>query len=197
MIPAIEITYFVLQYAIASVAMAVIALMIVRLILNYADINPFSRTVIFIRRLSDPLVNPIRRAILQFGFKPNIAPLFVVLIVILLGWLVLQLAGSILATINGVIVSAREARFIALVGYILYGLLDIYSLLIVIRIIFSWGGLSYSNRIMRFLINATDPLLLPLRRMIPPLGMFDISPIVALLIIWMLKTAVRGVLLSF
>jgi YggT family protein len=197
MIPAIQIIYLVLQYAIASAAMAVIALMVVRLILNYADINPFSRTVIFVRRLSDPLVNPVRRAILQLGFKPNIAPLFVVLIVILLGWLVLQLAGSILGTISGVIVSAREARFIALVGYVLYGLLDIYSLLIVIRIIFSWGGLNYSNRVMRFLINATDPLLLPLRRMIPPLGMFDISPIVALLIIWMLKAAVRGVMLSF
>jgi YggT family protein len=195
MIPAIQAAYLVLQYAIASFAMAVIALMIVRLILNYADMNPFSRPVIFIRRLSDPLVNPVRRGLMQFGFGPNIAPLFVVLIVILLGWLLLQLAGSILGTINGVILSAGSGRFIALVGHLLYGFLSIYELLIIIRIIFSWGGVSYGNRLMRFLVNVTDPLLLPLRRIIPPLGMFDISPIVALLMIWLLKTAVAGVLI--
>lgn len=197
MLPAINIAYLVLQYVIASFAIAVIVLMVVRMILNYADLNPFSRPVIYVRRFSDPLVNPVRRGLMQFGFGPNVAPLFVVLIVILLGWLLLQVAGSILSTINGVILSASGGRPIALVGHLLYGFLDIYSLLIIVRIIFSWGNTSYSNRLMRFLVNATDPLLVPLRRVIPPLGMFDISPIVALLIIWILKAAVKGVLLSF
>ena len=48
---------------------------------------------------------------------------------------------------------------------------------------------------MRFLIRATDPLLLPLRHMIPPLGMFDISPIVAFVIIWLFQGAIRMTLL--
>ena len=38
--------------------------------------------------------------------------------------------------------------------------------------------LSYTNRVMRFLIDVTEPLLGPLRRMIPPLGWVDISPLV-------------------
>ena len=193
----IRTIFLLVQYLIAGAVLAVILLMLVRLALNYADLNPFSRPVMFVRRLSDPLVNPVRRALLQFGFGPNITPLVVILITILLGWFVLQLAGSILGTIGGIIVSVREARVIAVVGYLLYGFLDVYSLLIVIRIIFSWANLSYSNRLMRFLINATDPLLLPLRRIIPPLGVFDISAIVALLILWLLKNAVAAVLLGF
>jgi YggT family protein len=48
---------------------------------------------------------------------------------------------------------------------------------------------------MRFLINATEPLLGPLRRMLPPLGWIDISPLVAGIIIWFLLAAVRGTLL--
>jgi YggT family protein len=55
--------------------------------------------------------------------------------------------------------------------------------------------LGYTNRIMRFLIDVTEPLLGPLRRVIPPLGMFDISPIVAFLILWLFQAAVAGTLL--
>ncbi len=68
-------------------------------------------------------------------------------------------------------------------------------MLIFIRIIFSWGMVSYSNRIMRFLVDATEPLLGPLRRIIPPLGVMDISPIVAFLILWLFQQAIAGTLL--
>jgi YggT family protein len=193
---AVAKVYFFLQSAVAAAVLAVIALMLVRLLLNYADLNPFSRPVIFVRRLSDPLVNPVRRSLIQFGFGPNITPLVVILVSILLGWFLLQLAQSILGTIAGVVASVAAARLIAVVGYLLHGFLDIYMLLITIRIIFSWGNVSYSNRVMRFLFNATEPLLAPMRRIVPPLGVFDISPLVALLILWLLKSAVAAVLLN-
>ena len=189
--------YLVIQYLVAGVVLGVIVLMLIRLVLNYADVNPFSRPVIYVRRLSDPLVNPVRRGLLQLGFGPNITPLVVILISILLGWFVLQLTGSIFQMIVGIYSAVRAAKLVAVVGWVLFGFLDIYALLIVIRIVFSWGNVSYANRVMRFLINATDPLLVPLRRIIPPLGIFDLSALVALLLLWMLKTAVAAVLLSF
>ncbi|HZT60460.1 MAG TPA: YggT family protein [Pyrinomonadaceae bacterium] len=189
--------HLIVQYFIVAAVLAVILLMLVRLALNYADLNPFSRPVMYVRRMSDPLVNPVRRSLVQFGFGPNITPLVVILISILLGWFVLQLADSILFTVAGVIAGVQSARVVAVVGYLLYGFLDVYMLLIVIRIIFSWGNVSYTNRVMRFLVNATDPVLVPMQRIVPPLGVFDISPIIALLILWLLKTAVFAVLLSF
>src|SRR3989442_9031312 len=64
-----------------------------------------------------------------------------------------------------------------------------------IRIIFSWVGVSYANRLMRFLFRLTEPLLAPLRRTIPLMGMFDISPLVAFLIIWVCQSAVAATLL--
>jgi YggT family protein len=54
---------------------------------------------------------------------------------------------------------------------------------------------SYGNRLMRFLVDTTEPLLGPLRRMIPPLGRFDISPIVAFFILWLFQQAIAGTLL--
>ena len=177
--------------------LAVVVLMLVRFILNYADMNPFSRPVILVRRLTDPYVNPVRRALMGFGVQPNGAPLVVVLLAILLGYLLLTLVRSLLSTAAGVTLSLTggAAGVVALVGYLLYGLLSLYLLMIVIRIIFSWGQVSYVNPVMRFLVRVTDPLLVPLRQMIPPLGMFDISPIVAFIIIWLFQAAIVMTLL--
>jgi YggT family protein len=187
-----------LWYLVVAVIVAVIALMLVRFAFNYADLNPFSRPVMLVRRLTDPFVNPVRRALLGFGIQPNGAPLVVILLTILLGYFVLILAASVLDTLAGIALSVTGARpggAIALVGYVLYGMLSLYGLLIMIRIIFSWGQVGQGNRVMRLLVNATDPVLVPLRRIIPPLGMFDISPIVAFVVIWLFQAAIRMTLL--
>ena len=191
----IQSIFDVIKFIVIGVIVGVGALMLVRLLINYADMNPFSRLVIFVRRFTDPLVAPVRRALAGFGVNQNIAPLITLLIAILMAWFVVQIAETILNTIAGLLSAASDGAPVALIGYALFGLLALYSLLIFIRIIISWGGAGYGNRVMRFLVNATDPLLVPLRRMIPPLGMFDISPIVAFIIIWLFQSAILGTLL--
>jgi YggT family protein len=190
--------YSLVWLVIVAAIVAVIALMLVRFVINYADANPFGRPVIIVRRLTDPFVNPVRRSLANFGIQPNGAPLVVVLLAVLLGYFVLMLASSVLNTLAGVVsslTSGKAGGVVALVGYVLYGLLSLYGLLIIVRIIFSWGRVSYVNPLMRFLVRATDPLLVPLRQMIPPLGMFDLSPIVAFIIIWLFQAAVQMTLL--
>ena len=81
-----------------------------------------------------------------------------------------------------------------LVGYILFGILAVYSLLIAMRIVFSLG-MNYGSRLMRFLILVTEPLLGPARRMIPSVGMIDISPIVVILLLQLLQSAVAEMLI--
>lgn len=194
----LELVFVFTWYAVVAAIVGMIALMLVRLALNYADLNPFSRTVLAVRRVSDPFVNPVRRALLGFGVQPNAAPLFVILLTILVGYFVFMLASSVLNTLAGVVVSVSSGRAggaIALIGYVLYGMLALYGLLIFIRIIFSWGQVGRGNRVMRFLASATDPLLVPLRRMIPPLGFIDISPIVAFILIWLFQGAIAMTLL--
>lgn len=188
------LSYYI-TYAVAAIIIGIVVLMLLRFIVNYTDMNPFSRTALTVRRLTDPLLMPVRRSLASFGIDPKVAPLITVLLAILVGWFAVQLTDSILGTIAGVLLSAQQRRLIALVGYILYGALDIYSILIFIRIIFAWGMVSQRNRVMRFLVNVTDPLLVPLRRMIPPFGMLDLSPIVAFILIWLFKAAIAGTLL--
>ena len=189
-----RIVWFI-NSGISIIIVAVIALMIVRLIADALDLNPFGWTSRTVRRLSDGFVMPVRGGLRGFGIETKFAPLVVILVVILLGYFFLQLVGTIASTVDGVITSVQRGSLFLVLGFILYGLLSIYILLIVIRIVFSWGTISYTNRLMRFLVDVTEPLLGPLRRMIPPLGWMDISPLVAILILWLFQAAVQGTLL--
>ncbi|HEX7332652.1 MAG TPA: YggT family protein [Pyrinomonadaceae bacterium] len=192
----IQRTFEFVQMAIAVVIFGVIVLMIVRLIVDGMDLNPFAWTSRTVRRLTDWLVIPVRGGLRNVGADPKFAPLVVILISILLGFFLAWLASTIFGTVIGVIDSAQRGAIIPLFGFIIYGVLSVYLLLISMRVVFGWAQLSYTNRLMRFLVDATEPLLGPLRRMIPPLGMFDLSPFVAGLLIWLFLSAVSVTMLS-
>jgi YggT family protein len=181
-------------YAIATVILAVIALMLARLILNKADLNPFSRPVIMIRRWTDPLVNPVRRVVMRMGFGPNVAPLFVILIALVLGYFASEFVGAVLGTLVGLVDSTRRGAPISVVGFLLYGFIAVYMLLIFARILYSWFA-DPQSRLLHFLIRATEPVLGPFRRVIPPVGMMDISPIIVLFLLDLLKRAVATTLI--
>lgn len=191
LIPAI---YLFIWYGVVAIIITIIVLMLLRLLLNYMDVNPFSKPALLVRRFSDPLVDPVRRGLARAGLDPKIAPIGTILIAILLGYFALQLIGTFLDTITGVILSLDRGAVVSLIGYLLFGLLSLLALLIFMRIVFSWGASSV-NRVLRFLIKVTEPVLGPFRRIIPPLGMFDISPIVVLLLIQLFQTAIRGTLI--
>lgn len=187
--------YWFVSWAVIATIVGVIVLVLLRIIANQADLNPFGWSSLTIRRLTDPFIGPIRRALMGFGVDPKYAPLVTILLVILLGWFALQLVSSVVNTLAGILFSLGNHAGAAMIGYVLYGMVSLYILLIFIRIIFSWGMPSYSNRVMRFLVNATEPMLGPLRRTVPLVGTFDISPIVAFIILWLVQAAIAGTLL--
>ena len=79
----------------------------------------------------------------------------------------------------------------------LYSFIDILfyalNLAILIRVIVSWLNINPYNPIVSLIYQVTDPILEPLRRIIPPLGMIDISPIVAMLLLSVIQEVLLGV----
>ena len=187
--------YWLVNEALNVAIVAVVGIVLLRLIANLANPNPFGWPSLTIRRLTDPLISPVRRVLVRFGIDPKYAPLVTILLTILLWWFSLQLISGIANALAGILISLQKGAVRPFFGYLLYWLLGSYSLLIFIRIMFSWVTVSYGNRFMRFLINATEPLLAPLRKKVPPVKGFDISPLVAFLIILILQGAVAGTLL--
>jgi len=187
-----------ITWAVTAIIVAAILLIVLRSVINYMDLNPFSWLAVTLRRSTEPVLRPVRATLIGFRLDPKFAPFIAIILIIVAGYLVIQVVATVLNTIAGIIYALTSRQLgapVAIVGYLLFGFLGFYTLLIFIRIIFSFVGVGYGNRLMRFLYRTTEPLLGPLRRMVPPVGMFDISPIVAFIIVWLCQAAVAGTLL--
>jgi YggT family protein len=66
-------------------------------------------------------------------------------------------------------------------------LLQILWIAILIRVLLSWFPIDPSNPIIRVLFEITEPVLAPFRRVIPRIGMLDLSPLAALLVIQLIQ----------
>ncbi|HEY6584062.1 MAG TPA: YggT family protein [Gaiellaceae bacterium] len=76
----------------------------------------------------------------------------------------------------------------------------VYFLLIFAYILMSWIQLPYSiwlNRIQRFLYDVCEPYLRIFRRFLPPFGPLDLSPMVAIIVLWIASQVVINVLDRF
>lgn len=194
----IQSLFLFVTWGVTAVIVAAIVLIVLRSVLNYMDVNPFSWLAVNLRRSTEPVLAPVRAVLRGFRLDPKVAPFIAVILIIVVGYMVILVVASILSTIAGITLAVTSRQLgapVAIIGYLLYGFLSLYTLAMFIRIIFSWVGISYANRLMRFFFIITEPLLGPLRRTIPPMGMFDVSPIVAFIILWLCKAAVAGTLL--
>lgn len=70
-------------------------------------------------------------------------------------------------------------------------LCNVMAVAVVIRSLLSWFPVDPNNFLVVFLVTITEPILLPLRRIIPRLDMIDLSPMVAILLLmfisWLLQ----------
>jgi YggT family protein len=69
----------------------------------------------------------------------------------------------------------------------LHWLLDLYSLVLFASIILSWVNLSPDSPIVKVVHQLTEPVLAPVRRVLPAAGGFDLSPLLVLLAIRLLQ----------
>jgi YggT family protein len=66
-------------------------------------------------------------------------------------------------------------------------LLDLYSLVLLASVVLSWVQLSEDNAFVKIVRQLTDPVLEPVRKVVPPVGGFDLSPVLVILALNLLK----------
>jgi YggT family protein len=72
----------------------------------------------------------------------------------------------------------------------LANLIDLYSLVVVVAVILSWVPLDRRNPLVTITHALTEPVLAPIRRVLPPMGGLDLSPMVLLFALQLLKNLV-------
>ncbi|OQX69876.1 MAG: hypothetical protein B6A08_03090 [Sorangiineae bacterium NIC37A_2] len=83
------------------------------------------------------------------------------------------------------------ARYIGPVARIIHLAIEIYSAILFGAVIVSWVAPRSRHPFVQFLRRATDPVLEPIRRILPAAGGIDFSPMVALLLLQLLGRLFR------
>src|SRR5262245_9816337 len=133
--------------------------------------NPVSQGIV---KVTDPLLRPLRLVIK--GFRNFDIAAFVT------AWIVQVVAYALIARIGGESLSAMSLTALSLYQ-VLQLLLLIYSGALIIVIVISWVAPGSYNPMAELLSQVTEPLLAPVRRLIPPVGGLDFSVMVVLLVI--------------
>jgi YggT family protein len=140
------------------------------------------------------VVNPIERVVVRRGGNPVQAGWWLVILVAVIGVVVLAIAQF-------VIESGYRLAFAAALGpraLIATGVDAVYYVLVValfIRVIGGWFGYFRYTRWMRPMYWLTDWIVEPIRRILPTMGQFDLSPLAAWLLLMALRAFVEQVLL--
>ena len=79
-----------------------------------------------------------------------------------------------------------------MIADLLRTLIDLYALIILIRVVLSWLPVDRDQAWARFIVDVTEPLVGPIRRILPPFGGLDFSPLVAMLLLQLLRNFLVG-----
>lgn len=142
--------------------------------------NPLAQGIL---RLTSPLVVPVRRIVPSFG-RLDMATILVAFIIQYLTIMLLLLIQGYSADIAPIAVTAVVKLAVLSVNLFVYA--------IFIRIILSWISGGGYNPATAIITTLTEPVLRPFRRLLPPLGGFDISPIFAIILLVAATIIING-----
>jgi YggT family protein len=158
-------------------------------------VSPFSALGRALRAASDPLIRPVETRVVRAGGNPVHAGWWLVVAVAAAGVLLVTLANWLVQTTYGVAaaVAAGPRAALALVVIVAYKVL---VAALVVRVVGSWFGLFRYSRWMRWAYALTDWVVEPIRRVVPPLGALDWSPLAAWLVLWVLQRVLLTILVG-
>ena len=172
-----------LVFIINAVAQLYLFVLLLRLLLPWmgADFrNPIAQAIL---KITSPVVVPIRRIIPPFGRIDTAT--------VLVAYIIQYLLILVILLIYGQSAGFLAVALTALVDLVLLTL-RLFVFAIIIRVILSWiapGGYNPATAIIHTL---TDRVLMPFRRIIPPLGGLDLSPLAAIILITAVTIVVAG-----
>jgi YggT family protein len=156
-------------------------------------VNLFGGIARFARTKIDPVLAPIERRVVAAGGVPTSAPLWALAAVVIGGILIVSLLNFISAELYQMMYAA-ESGPAGIFRLIVSWLFDFVRIAILVRVISSWLPISPYSIWVRWSYVVSEPILRPLRHVIPSLGMIDITPIIAYFLIGFIQGAVLRLL---
>lgn len=171
------------SYLIGTLIDLYITAVMLRLLLQWVRADFYNPLCQFLVLITNPLLIPLRRVVPSIGKLDTASVVLMFLLEVLGVWVVLQFSQLRMEP---------QALLMFAVVKLILTLLWTYFFLIIALVILSWIGPRARHPIVPLIIQLTDPVLAPIRRFLPPLGGFDLSPLVALIAIRFLIELLPG-----
>jgi YggT family protein len=173
----------ILAYLVQTALSLYLLVMLLRFLFHFARADFYNPISQFVVRSTNPLVRPARRLIPAFGRFDGAALVLA---------LVLQALGIILLLlINGAgLVGPTLIVAWSVIG-VLGLLVNIYFFALLAMIIISWVAPASRHPALLLLFQITEPVMAPVRRLLPPMGGLDFSPILVFILINVLQIGLR------
>ncbi len=184
--PLLQVIRYVVFAIVAAASLVALAAWVVRT----RKVSPFSGLGRVLRAISEPFIKPTERWVVKRGGNPQNAGWWVFGVALVGGIVVISLAGWVTEQLMRVSAASTSGR--GSVQLVVYYAFQLLQGALLVRVIASWFGAFRYNRWMRPVYLLTDWMIVPLQKIIPPIGMIDITPIVA----WFLLRILQNVVLS-
>jgi YggT family protein len=182
MTDALAVTRYVVFVAFGASVLVALAAWLVRT----RRVSPFSVAGRALRAMSDPLIHPVETRLVRAGGSPVNAGWWLVVFVAAIGVILIAALNWLADVASGVIFafSGGPRAGLALLIVLVYRVL---VAALFVRVIAGWLGYHRYARWLRPVYALTDWVVEPLRRVLPPFGRFDWSPLAAWLVLMLLQ----------
>ena len=173
----------------AALAMAGVA--VLDWMVRTRRLSPFGPVARFFRQYVDPRLEPLERRVVRAGGLPASAPWWALAAVIVGGLVLMALVdfvGRLLADVYRGVSGGPGG----IVGLLVSWIFAFLQIAIIVRVIASWLPVSPHSGWIRWAFTVSEPILRPLRRLIPPYRSIDFTPIVAYFLLIIVEGAVLG-----
>ncbi len=147
---------------------------LMRILLQWVHADYYNPIVQALVRLSNPLLTPFRSALPNRGRVDWAAVVLLLLIQIINSSIIILLAGAQISVV--LLLVSTLAKLLRLVIYT-------FIFAIIIRAVLSFVGSNPGNPVQPLLYQLTEPLMAPVRRLLPAMGGLDLSPLVVIVLL--------------
>jgi YggT family protein len=182
-----------IRFALAVIAGIFAVFCVIDWLVRTRRVNLFGPLARFSRSRIDPILEPIERKVVRAGGNPASAPLWALAAVGIGGILLISVLDFLRAEILGLAFAVQNGTagiFKLLVAWTF----DFLRIALLVRVVSSWLPISPYSRWIRWSYAVSEPILRPLRQVIPSMGPIDITPIIAYFLIGIIQGAVLRLL---
>jgi YggT family protein len=166
------------EFIITTLFQLYITVVMLRFLLQWVRADFYNPVSQFLVKVTNPALKPLRRLIPGWGGLDIAAVILMIALQVVSLLLVLLLRGQGVPVGTLVLWSLAELVSLAF---------NVFIFAIIIQVILSWVNPGHYNPVSNLLYSLTEPLLRPARRMLPPISGIDLSPLLVLLALQVLK----------